>query len=183
MALLVHPVDQHPLATTRNHLRTAQSSTVSNQHTAPFLDACTQGFTDIQASVSAWISASAAYSNGTCVISSGSTPIGTLPIQNVIARSRSHVLLLSTTRRGVRRPGCCASRCKERYRRHSQSVSLRLALTANGFTLTDDDDNTEIYDSAGVLPEHHESKWSRPNRAVRFKWLPQRRHRQLPVIL
>jgi RHS repeat-associated protein len=124
------------------------SSTVSPEYSTPSA-ACTSGFAAIQSSVSAWAGATAAYNDGVCVIANGSTTIATLPIQVFpqvpppstaveydLTRDDGQVLRYSL-QNGVinNQPG----------------VSVRLAVTGTGFTVTDDDDNVETYNSAGVL--------------------------------
>jgi RHS repeat-associated protein len=124
------------------------SSTVSPQSSTPAA-ACTSGFAAIQSSVSAWAGATATYNNGSCVLTNGTATIGTLPIRVYpqlpppttaieydVVRDDGQTLRY-TLQNGVinNQPG----------------VSIRLAVTGSGFTVTDDNDNVEIYNSAGVL--------------------------------
>jgi RHS repeat-associated protein len=111
--------------------------------------ACTSGFSTIQSSVTAWAGATATYNNGACVLSNGTVTIGTLQIQSGASSSISSSpleydlirdngqTLRYTVQNGVinNQPG----------------VSIRLAVTGSGFTVTDDDDSVEVYNSAGML--------------------------------
>lgn len=125
-----------------------QSSTVSPEYSTPSA-ACTQGFATIQASVSAWASATATYNNGVCVLSTGTSTIGTLPIQVYpaptppptpveydVIRDDGQTLRYTLQNGVINNP---------------PGVSIRLATTGSGFTLTDDQDNVEVYNTAGVL--------------------------------
>jgi hypothetical protein len=58
-----------------------QNSLTSALYGSPEV-ACTSGFADIKASVSAWAGATATYTNGACVLSSGTGTIGTLQVQS-----------------------------------------------------------------------------------------------------
>jgi Domain of unknown function (DUF6531) len=58
-----------------------QSATVSPQYST-LSAACTQGFATIQASVSAWATATATYNNGVCVVSTAAGTIASLPIRS-----------------------------------------------------------------------------------------------------
>jgi len=125
-----------------------QSSTVSPEYTTP-AEACVSGFAAIQAQVNGWQNASAAYTNNVCVISTGAGVIGTLPILSPyvvpwvtevveydVIRDDGQTLRFTTQNGGITPP---------------PGVSLRLAQTQNGLTLTDDDDNVETYSASGVL--------------------------------
>ncbi len=124
------------------------SSLVSAQYSTP-QDACTSGFTDVNGAVSAWTGATATYNSGTCVLTSGTNTIGTLviqsdpapaagtsPIEYDVVRDDGKILRY-TLQNGVinNQPG----------------NSFTLAVTSSGFTVTDDDDTVETYNSAGVL--------------------------------
>jgi YD repeat-containing protein len=126
------------------------SSTVSQQYATPD-EACTTGFTDIRNSVPAWVGANASYSSGVCMISGGNSSGGTLPILLSIAngappsttpteydviREDGQTLRYPVQNGGIMQP---------------PGISLRLAVTSSGYTLTDDDDRVETYSSAGVL--------------------------------
>jgi RHS repeat-associated protein len=124
------------------------SATASPQY-ATLAEACTSGFPTIQSSVSAWAGAVATYNNGVCVLSNSNETIGTLPIQSSpgIPGSSTPIeydlvrddgeTLRYTLQNGVinNQPG----------------VSIQLAVTGPGFTVTDNNDNVEVYNSAGVL--------------------------------
>ena len=138
-----------------------RSSTVSNTYATPEL-ACASGFADVQGAVSAWSGASATYSTGTgsggsaaygagnCVIANGSTILGTLPIlvypggtsppasvEYDVVRDDGQIL-----RYPIMGDGSVSN---------LPGLSIRLAITESGFTVTDDQDNVETYNSAGVL--------------------------------
>jgi YD repeat-containing protein len=128
---------------------TGSSTTISPQYATPSA-ACTTGFTAIQSSVNAWTGAATTYSNGVCSITKNSVTIATLPIQLYpvplppptpieydVIRDDGQTLRFPIQGNGAigNPPG----------------VSLRLATTGSGFTLTDDDDNVETYNTAGVL--------------------------------
>src|ERR1700733_231200 len=115
-------------------------------------EACTSGFLQIQSQVIGWQGANitATYTSNTCVISSATGVISTLPIYSPYLEISSTVIeydvirddgqtLRYTTQNGngtiINPPG----------------ISLQLAQTANGFTLTDDQDNVEAYNTSGVL--------------------------------
>jgi RHS repeat-associated protein len=124
------------------------SATVSPQYSTP-ASACTSGFSAIQASVSAWAGASASYNDNVCVLSNGSTTIGTLQIQSYgvayptagpveydVIRDDGQTLRYTLQNGVINNP---------------PGVSLRLAVTGSGFTVTDDEDTVENYNTAGVL--------------------------------
>ncbi len=125
-----------------------QSATVSAQYDTAFA-ACAVGFADIQASVGAWVGAVAAYINNVCVISNGGATIGTLTVNSPypdppvsppeeydIVRDDGQTFRFTTQGGSVNNP---------------PGVSLRLAVTGSGFTVTDDQDNVEVYNSSGIL--------------------------------
>ena len=124
------------------------SGTVSPQYSTQAA-ACTSGFTAIQSSVSAWAGATATYNNGVCVLANGAATIATLPIQvypqippptSVIEydliRDDGQILRYTLQNGVINNP---------------PGVSIRLAVTGSGFTATDDDDNVEVYNSAGAF--------------------------------
>ena len=127
----------------------AQSATVSASYSTPEA-ACTTGFSDVQASVSAWTGATATYNGGACVISNGTTILGTVPImvfpaptpppstiEYDLVRDDGQILRFAVLGDGtvIGPPG----------------ESVRLAITGSGFTVTDDEDNVETYNSGGLL--------------------------------
>jgi YD repeat-containing protein len=125
-----------------------QSAIVSPEYSTQSA-ACTQGFAAIQASVSAWASATATYENGVCVLSTTAGTLGTLPIlswpvpsppstviEYDVIRDDGQILRFTTQNGAPTAP---------------PGVSLRLAVTGSGYTLTDDQDNVETYNSSGVL--------------------------------
>jgi RHS repeat-associated protein len=127
-----------------------QSATVSNDY-ATQQAACTSGFTDIQAAVPAWSGATVSFAGGVCSVYGSSgvliatlqiysfpiAPFSTNIIEYDLIRDDGQVLRYATVNGGavISPPG----------------ISIRLAITSSGFTVTDDDDNVEIYNSAGLL--------------------------------
>jgi RHS repeat-associated protein len=125
-----------------------QSATVSPQY-ATAEEACTEGFAAIQSSVAAWAAATAAYSGGVCVLSNGSATIATLPIQSDLTpvpptnpveydlvRDDGQILRYTLQNGTINnQPGS----------------SIQLEVTGSGFTVTDADDNVEVYNAAGAL--------------------------------
>jgi YD repeat-containing protein len=112
-------------------------------------DACNLGFAAIKPNVSAWANVTASFSNGACVLSGGSGFVGTLPILgNATGATSSTAIEYDAIRedgqivRFALLGGVLTS---------SQGTSLRLAITASGFTLKDDQDNVETYNASGVL--------------------------------
>jgi RHS repeat-associated protein len=111
--------------------------------------ACTSGFSTIQSSVTAWAGATATYNNGACVLSNGTVNIGTLQIQSGAAASISSSPLEYDL---IRDNGQTLRYTLQNGVINNQpGVSIRLAVTGSGFTVTDDDDNVEVYNSAGML--------------------------------
>jgi hypothetical protein len=114
--------------------------------------ACTSGFAEIKSRVSTWASATPTYSNGTCVIRVATQSIATLPILYTspptpapgttslvgIDALRDDGQLISFTVNGstIAAP---------------PSIGMTLQQTANGYTLTDQNDRVEQYDSNGRL--------------------------------
>ena len=125
-----------------------QSATVSPQYSTP-ASACVTGFAAIQSSVSAWSGATASYSSGVCSVTKASVLIATLPIQSYpdpqppatpveydVIRDDGQTLRYPVNGSTVVNP---------------PGISIRLAVSGSGFTVTDDDDDVEVYNSAGVL--------------------------------
>ncbi len=113
-------------------------------------EACTSGFAAIQSAVPAWAEASTSYTaNDICVISNSSGPIGTLPIYSAYSTVAASAAIEYDV---IRANG-------DIYRFTAQNgsvvsppgVGLSFAVTSSGFTVTDDDDNIETYNSNGVL--------------------------------
>ena len=127
----------------------SQSTLVSPQYQTPAL-ACTSGFAALQGAVPGWSNATATYNNGTCVLTVGSTTVGTLalfvsspappppptPIEYDLIRDDRQTIRYTLQNGTINSP---------------PGISIRLAVTGSGFTVTDDDDNVEIYNAAGVL--------------------------------
>jgi len=126
-----------------------QSALVSSQYPTAS-DACLSGFPEIQSAAPAWAGASASYSNGECVISNGSATIATLLVATVGVPAQHSAttmeydlirddgqILRYTVQNGVISP--------------PPGISIRLSVTGSGYTVADDEDNVEVYSSAGVL--------------------------------
>src|SRR3569833_3977144 len=121
---------------------------VSAQYPDP-ATACVSGFADSKSAVSAWASASATYVDNTCVLSGGGHTIGTLQVNSKTpTAARASVVEYDVIRddgqilRYTLQGGILNA---------PPGVSLHLAVTSTGFTLTDEQDNVETYNSAGVL--------------------------------
>lgn len=124
------------------------STTVSPQYSTPTL-ACTSGFAAIQGAVSAWAGATATYSGGVCVIANGSATLGTLPIQvyptGTPPASPVEYDVIRDDGQTLRYPIIDGTVT------NPPGISIRLAITGSGFTVTDDQDTVETYNTAGVL--------------------------------
>ena len=124
-----------------------KSSRVSARFSTP-AEACTSGFADIRAAVPAWKAATPTFGNGVCVLTRGSVTIATLPILSfpvpeAPARPIEYDL--------VRDDGQVLRYTLQDGPRPQPGVSMRLAITAIGFTVIDDENTVEAYDGAGVL--------------------------------
>src|SRR6185437_3978143 len=126
-----------------------QSALVSQQYSTPAL-ACTSGFAAIQGAVSAWSAATATYSGGGCVIANGSTIISTLPIQayppSTPPATASEYDVIRDDGTTLRFPVMSNGTVS-----NPPGVSIQLSITGSGFTVTDEQDNVETYNTAGVL--------------------------------
>jgi YD repeat-containing protein len=113
-------------------------------------DACTMGFAALQPSVSAWAGATATYNNGTCVLSSGTTSIGTVQIQSSAPLSPNATTAIEYD--VIRDDGQTLRFTLQNGVINNQpGSSMSLAVTESGFTVTDDNDNVEVYNTAGAL--------------------------------
>lgn len=125
-----------------------QSATVSQTYTDP-ATACVSGFSTIQSQINGWQSATASYNNNTCVIATSEGVVGTLPVYSAsepspasnpveydVVRDDGEILRYTTQNGVINNP---------------PGISLRLAQTGNGFTLTDNNDTVETYNASGVL--------------------------------
>jgi RHS repeat-associated protein len=137
-------VPQPPVATYITNGPPTQSPLYATQ-----AEACTQGFASVQATVPAWAGATAALNDGVCVVSNASGTIATLqmfstqiqappasPIEYDVTREDGQLLRYTMQNGVINNP---------------PGVSMRLAVTGSGFTVTDDDDNVEVYNAQGVL--------------------------------
>jgi RHS repeat-associated protein len=125
-----------------------QSASVSPQYSTA-ASACTAGFATIQSAVPGWSGATAIYNNGVCILSKASATIGTLliqssagsmppaaPIEYDVIRDDGQTLRFTLQNGAINNP---------------PGISVRLAVSGSGFTVTDDLDNVENYNAAGVL--------------------------------
>jgi YD repeat-containing protein len=114
--------------------------------------ACTSGFAEIKARVSAWANATATYSNNVCTLSVGGTPIGTLPLyyqsQPTPAPGSTVLIGLEATRDDGE---LVSFRVSGSSVTAPPSIKLKLQQIASGYTLTDVNDNVEIYNANGKL--------------------------------
>jgi RHS repeat-associated protein len=121
---------------------------VSPQYTTAS-SACTTGFATIQSAVSSWAGATASYSNNICTLSNSTGAFATLPVYALystepasspteydVTRDDGEVLRYTASNGVITNP---------------PGLSIRLTVTGSGFTVTDDDDNVETYNSTGVL--------------------------------
>lgn len=112
-------------------------------------EACTQGFESVQATVPSWAGATAALNDGVCVVSNASGTIGTLPMfETRIQAPPSNPIEYDVTREDGQ---LLRYTMQNGVINNPPGVSIRLAVTSTGFTVTDDQDNVEVYNSAGVL--------------------------------
>jgi YD repeat-containing protein len=125
----------------------SNSSLYSDEATA-----CTSGFSQIQGQVIGWSSATASYANGVCTLAIGANVIGTLPI---LYSSVPTVDITTAPLIGydaIRDDGQSVSFLLNGTTiTQPPSIALQLKQTSGGFTLTDEKDNTEAYDSNGRL--------------------------------
>lgn len=131
------------------------SSTVSTEYPTP-AEACTEGFAQIRAAIAGWSSGTAAFTpidstneGGVCTVTVNSVVVGylqiysdppggltTIPYEYDVIRDDGQVLRYPAGSSGPVNP---------------PAVSIRLAVTGSGFTVTDDDDNVELYNQNGQL--------------------------------
>ncbi len=126
-----------------------QSPDYSSQYADP-VTACTNGFPQIQSRVLTWTDVTASYVSGNCVLSKNGVSIGTIPIYatgnnlapspqpvayDVIRDDSQLIRFIVNSGSIVAPPG----------------ISLKLQQTSTGFTVTDNSDNIEQYDSNGRL--------------------------------
>lgn len=124
------------------------SASVSSLYSTASL-ACTSGFPTIQAAVPAWTNATVAYINGVCVISNSGVVIGTLPLhQNFAPTPPTTAIEYDVIRDNGQ---TLRYTLQNGIINNPIGVSLRLAVTGSGFTVTDDQDNIETYNAAGAL--------------------------------
>lgn len=114
--------------------------------------ACTSGFAQIKGQVTTWANATASYANGVCTLTVGTTVIGTLTIyyesQPTPAPGSTVVIAYQATRDDGQVVSFMANGGAITA---SPNVALTLQATGSGYTLSDESDNLESYDSNGVL--------------------------------
>ena len=112
--------------------------------------ACTSGFSSLKSQVPGWSSASASYSNGVCLVTLNSItiaapPVSSAPIANTPQSSPIEYDVVRDDGQILRYP------VQGGVVTNPPGISIRLVVTGSGFTVTDDDDNVESYNSSGVL--------------------------------
>jgi RHS repeat-associated protein len=129
-----------------------QSATISPEYPTPG-EACVSGFSQVQGAVSAWAGATAAYDGTQCAITnSAGVIISTLAIYT--AQNSSTLPTLGAVEYDVVRDDGQVLRYFPTLNdtiNNPPGISIQLAVTSSGFTVTDDDNNVEIYNSEGVL--------------------------------
>jgi len=114
--------------------------------------ACTSGFAQIKGQVSTWATASASYANGACSLSVGGTIIGTLTLYYesppTPAPGSTSVIGYDATRDNGQVVSFMGSGSSIVA---APSITMKLQQNASGYTLTDENDNVEAYDTNGRL--------------------------------
>jgi YD repeat-containing protein len=127
----------------------------SNLNSSLFNDeatACTSGFAQIKSQVSAWASATASYMNGVCALNVGGVRIGTLPLLYTSPPTPNPSTLQLVGFDATRDDGQVVTFLLQSGAITAPlGITLRLQQTSSGFTLIDDSDNVEAYDSTGKL--------------------------------
>jgi YD repeat-containing protein len=112
--------------------------------------ACTSGFAQIRTNVSTWTQATATYTNGVCWLSAGGRHIGTLRILYASALSPSGTTILAFD--VVRDDGQLITFwMNDASIVAPPNVTLHLQKTSSGYTLQDENDSVDTYDSNGKL--------------------------------
>lgn len=125
------------------------SSITSSQYTDP-VNACINGFAEIRTQVSNWSGAVASYSDGNCQLTKSGVSIGSLtvyftgngvapgaqPVAYDVIRDDGQLIRFTVNNGAITAP---------------PGISLQLAQTASGFTITDVNNNVEQYDMNGRL--------------------------------
>jgi RHS repeat-associated protein len=125
-----------------------QSVTVSPQYSTAAA-ACTSGFPTVKSSVAQWANATASYNGGVCVVSVNGTTVATLVIYSLYLEQAASTPIEYDV---IREDGQTIRFTTQNAAINSQlGVSLRFAVTGSGYTVTDDNDNVESYNSAGIL--------------------------------
>lgn len=114
--------------------------------------ACASGFAEIKGRVSNWANATASYANGVCTLSVGSTAIGTLALLYTSPPTPDPSTEILIGYDATRDDGQVVSFLLQGgVITPPPGISLRLQQTSGGFTLKDNSDNVETYDSTGKL--------------------------------
>jgi YD repeat-containing protein len=146
-------------------IRTLQPTYAGTGYTGPYVasastsslyndegSACTNGFTEIQPRVSTWASATASYANGVCSVRLGATRIATLSILYSSPPTPDPSSLFLIGLDATRDDGQLVSFWLNGSAFVAPaSTALTLQQTGGGYTLTDENDNLEVYDSTGKL--------------------------------
>jgi RHS repeat-associated protein len=114
--------------------------------------ACVNGFAQIKARVSAWENATASYSGGTCKLSSGGISIGTIPLLYESVPTPESGTTFIIAYEATRDDGQIVSfPVSGGTITTPPGIVQKLQQTPSGFTLTDENDAIELYDSTGKL--------------------------------
>ena len=123
--------------------------------------ACTSGFSAIRPKISPWQNATASYVNGECLVSQGGVNLGRLPLFAFQSQPpSSQVPSIVQALAGPTLTGLDVSRDDGELISFSiqgssiatpPSIDLKLQQTSSGYTLTDESDSVETYDSNGKL--------------------------------
>jgi YD repeat-containing protein len=116
--------------------------------------ACTSGFSEIQSRVSTWAALTSSYSNGTCSLYSGTTRVGTITVyyNNALPPPPPTSSSVTIGLEAVRDDGLSVTFIPNGSAYSApMGVAMVLQPIAGGYTLTDEQDNVETYDSTGKL--------------------------------
>jgi len=126
-------------------------SSNSSQYADP-ATACTSGFAQLKSygHISTWASASASYANGLCTLTVNGIVVGTLRVYSTMPVPISYPILVGID--ATRDNGQLVSfTVNGGTTTAPPSINWKLQQTGSGFTLTDDVDTIEAYDSNGQL--------------------------------
>lgn len=130
------------------YLATLYNSSLYNDEAS----ACTSGFAEIQGRVSAWASAAASYANGVCSLSTGGSSNGTLPLIYSDPSVPDPINQPLIGYDAIRDDGQVVSfQLQGNTLTAPTGTVLRLQMSGSGFTLIDETDSTESYNTSGRL--------------------------------